>query len=404
MRRSLWGEFLVNVTMPRLGVTMSEGKVTKWLKREGDTVQKGESLLEIESEKLTSVVEAEESGVLRKIVVPEGSDAPVGGVVGILTMPGEEFTEEAVSAAKPVTVEERREPARVEKPEEMREIREKISPLARRLAEEYGVDILKVKGTGPDGRIVKEDILRAAQEKRPEERVELAKVAEIRQMSVPRKVIAEKLSRSHVTAAHVTITTSVDMTEAMALRERLAPEIERKAGTGVSYTDIIVKVVSGVLKEYPILNSTLEGDKIKLFADINIGVAVALEDSLIVPVVHNADRKSLAEIATYLNEKIEKVRRGQLSVDEVAGGTFTVSNLGIYDVEVFTPIINPPECAILGVGKIIQKPWVVNDKVTIRPMATLSLSFDHRIIDGAKAAAFLQTLKENLQKPEALVV
>jgi pyruvate dehydrogenase E2 component (dihydrolipoamide acetyltransferase) len=223
-------------------------------------------------------------------------------------------------------------------------------------------------------------------------------------MSVPRKVIAEKLSRSHVTAAHVTITTSVDMTEAMALREGLAPEIERKAGTGVSYTDIIVKVVSGVLKEYPVLNSTLEGDKIKLFVDINIGVAVALEDSLIVPVVHSADRKSLAEITTYLNEKIEKVRRGQLSVDEVTGGTFTVSNLGIYDVEVFTPIINPPECAILGVGKIIQKPWVVNDKVTIRPMATLSLSFDHRIIDGAKAAAFLQTLKENLQKPEALVV
>ena len=395
---------MIRVTMPRLGATMTEGKVTEWLKKEGDAVQKGDGLFEVETEKLTSVVEAQDSGVLRKILVPEGSDVPVGGVVGILTMAGEEFTEEAVSAAKPVTVEERREPAGVEKPEEMREIREKISPLARRLAEEYGVDILKVKGTGLEGRIVKEDILRAAQEKRPEERVELAKVAEIRQMSVPRKVIAEKLSRSHVTAAHVTITTSVDMTEAMALRERLAPEIERKTGTAVSYTDIIVKVVSGVLKEYPILNSTLEGDKIKLFADINIGVAVALEDSLIVPVVHNADRKSLAEIATYLNEKIEKVRRGQLSVDEVAGGTFTVSNLGIYDVEVFTPIINPPECAILGVGKIIQKPWVVDDKVTIRPMATLSLSFDHRIIDGAKAAAFLQTLKENLQKPEALVV
>lgn len=394
---------VLKVTMPRLGVTMGEGKVTKWLKREGDPVQKGEALFEIETEKLTSVVEAEESGVLRKIVVLEGCDAPVGGVVGIVTMPDEEFTEEAVSAAKPITVEERGEALRVEKPEEMREVREKISPLARRLAEEYGVDISRVKGTGPDGRIVKEDILRAAEEKPSMERVELVKVAEVREMSVPRKVIAEKLSRSHVTAAHVTITTSVDMTETMALRERLAPEIESKTGTRVSCTDIIVKVLAGVLKEYPILNSTLEGDKIKLFADVNIGVAVALDDSLIVPVVHNADRKSLAEIATYLNEKIEKARRGQLSVDEVAGGTFTVSNLGIYDVEVFTPIINPPECAILGVGKIIQKPWVVDDKVAIRPIATLSLSFDHRIVDGARAAAFLQTLKQNLQKPEGSV-
>ena len=394
---------VLKVTMPRLGVTMSEGKVTKWLKREGDTVQKGEALFEIETEKLTSVVEAEEHGVLRKIVVPEGSDAPVGGVVGIVTMPDEEFTEEAVTATRPTTVEERREVVKAEKPEEMRELREKISPLARRLAEEYGVDISKVEGTGPEGRIVKEDILRAAQVRPPEERVELVNVAEIREMSVPRKVIAEKLSRSHVTAAHVTITTSVDMTETMSLRERLAPEIESKTGTSVSYTDIIVKIVSSVLKEHPALNSTLEGDKIKLFADINIGVAVALEDSLIVPVVHKADRRSLAEIATYLNEKIEKARKGQLSVDEVTGGTFTISNLGIYDVEAFTPIINPPECAILGVGKIIQKPWVVNEKIAIRPIAILSLSFDHRIVDGAKAAAFLQTLKQNLQKPERSV-
>jgi pyruvate dehydrogenase E2 component (dihydrolipoamide acetyltransferase) len=233
--------------------------------------------------------------------------------------------------------------------------------------------------------------------------VELVRVAEVSEISVARKVIADKLTRSHLTAAHVTITTSVDMTEAISLRERLAPEIENKIGTKPSYTDIIVKITSYALKKYPILNSTLEGNKIKLLADVNIGVAVALEDSLIVPVVPSADQKSLAEIATYLNDKIEKARKGQLSVDEVTGGTFTVSNLGVFDVEVFTPIINPPECAILGVGKILPKPWVVDDQVTIRPIATLSLSFDHRIIDGAKAAAFLQEVKQNLQRPQLVL-
>ena len=390
----------MRVTMPRLGVTMSEGKVTKWLKKEGDTIRRGEPLFEIESEKLTSVVDAEESGVLGKIVAPEGSNVPVGGVVGILTMSGEEFAQEATRTEGPALLGERRETADVERPEEAHEPREKISPLARRLAQNLGIDISKVKGTGPDGRIVKDDILKAAQAGPQEARVEPLRVADTIEMSVVRKAIADKLTRSHLTAAHVTITTSVDMTETITLRERLAPEIENRTGAKLSYTDIIVKLVSLALKEYPTVNSSLEGDKIKLFSDINIGVAVALEDSLIVPVVLSADKKSLAEIATLLGDKIEKARTGQLSVDEVTGGTFTVSNLGIYDIEVFTPIINPPECAILGVGKILPKPWAVGEEIKIRPIATLSLSFDHRIIDGAKAAAFLQKVKQSLQKPE----
>lgn len=394
---------MIRVTMPRLGVTMSEGKVTEWLKKEGDSVQKGDGLFEVETEKLTSVIEAQDSGVLRKILVPAGSDVPVGALVAILTVACEELIEEAMTTAGSIPVGGGKETVKLERAEQVREAREKISPLARRLAEEYGVDISKVKGTGPEGRTVKEDILRAAQARPPEERVELAKVAEVREMSAQRKVIAEKLCRSHLTAAHVTLTTSVDMTETTALRERLTPEIESKTGTRLSYTDMIVKVVAGVLREYPILNSSLEGDKIKLFADINIGVAVALEDSLIVPVVHNADKKSLAQIASYMEERIEKARRSGLSVDEVTGGTFTVSNLGIYDIEVFTPIINPPECAILGVGKIIRKPWVVRDQVEVRPIATLSLSFDHRIIDGATAARFLQKIKETLERPQTLL-
>jgi pyruvate dehydrogenase E2 component (dihydrolipoamide acetyltransferase) len=380
---------------------MSEGKVTEWLKKEGEAVQKGDSLFEVEADKVTSVIEAQDSGVLRKILVPEGSDAPVGAAVAILTMPTEELTPEE-NATGSISAEEI-EAAPIGRPDKVGEARERISPLARRLAEEYGVDISNIKGTGPDGRIVKEDILTAAEAIPSEDRAELAKDVEVREISVTRKIIAERLSRSHLTAVHVTVTTSVDMTEAIALRERLGPEIESKTGSRLSYTDIIVKVVGGALREYPIVNSSLEGDKIKLFADVNVGVAVALEDSLIVPVVHNADKKSIAEIASCLEEKIEKARKDELSPDEVTGGTFTVSNLGIFDIEVFTPIINPPECAILGVGKIIRKPWVVNDHIEPRPIVTLSLSFDHRIIDGAMAARFLQKIKETLEKPQAFL-
>jgi pyruvate dehydrogenase E2 component (dihydrolipoamide acetyltransferase) len=283
------------------------------------------------------------------------------------------------------------------------EAKGKISPLARRLAEKYGVDISKVRGTGPEGRIVKDDILREAQTKPAEEKVEFIKVAEVREMSIARKVIAERLSQSHMTAVHVTITTSVDMTEMAALRERLSPEIENKTGVKLSYTDMITKIISAVLKEYPILNSSLYGDKIKLYADINIGVAVALEDSLIVPVIRNADQKSLCEISLFLKERIDKARRGELSVDDVTGGTFTISNMGIYDVELFTPIINPPQCALLGVGKIMKKPWVVDEQVEVRQIAVFSLSFDHRIIDGSLAARFIQRIKEVLEKPQALL-
>lgn len=394
---------VIKVVMPRLAVTMAKGRLTKWLKNEGDTVQKGDPLFEVETEKIQTVVKALDAGLLRKIIAATGTVVPVAGLVALMTLPGEELTEEAFSVAEPVTVEEKKEPIDVERLEWTPETREKISPLARRLAQKYGVDISKVKGTGPDGRIVKEDILREAQRKPSEEKVEFVKVAEVREMSIPRKVIAERLFQSHMTAVHVTVTTSVDMTETIALRERLSAEMESKAGTGLSYTEIITKIVSATLREYPILNSSLEGDKIKIYGEINVGVAVALDESLIVPVVHNADQKSLTEISLVLRQKIEKARKGELSVDDVTGGTFTLSNLGIYDVEVFTPIMNPPQCALLGVGKIIRKPWVVNDQIVIRPIVTLSLSFDHRIIDGSLAARFLQRIKEILEKPQVLL-
>ena len=339
----------IDVVMPRLGVAMVEATVTKWLKQEGDKVQKGEPFFEIETEKTQMVIEAIDSGVLSKIVAPEGSVVPVAGLLALLSdVPGVETV--TVSASG-------------EKKKEIQEVEKNI----------------------------------------PQAEPELVRVSEIREMTPQRKIIAQRLSQSHLTAVHVTIANSVDMSEMISLRNRLGRKFEKKIGTKPSYTDMIVQIVSKILKKYPLLNSSVEDDKIKVFADINVGVAVALEDSLIVPVVYNASEKSLAEISSITKEKIDKARKGELALDEVTGGTFTISNLGIYDVEVFTPIINPPQSALLGVGKILEKPWVVNGQIAIRPIATLSLSFDHRVIDGAVAARFLQEVKEKMEKPQSIL-
>lgn len=331
--------------MPRLGVAMVDATVTKWLKKEGDKVQKGEPLFEVETEKTQMVIEALDSGILNKIVASEGAVVAVGGLLATLSdVPGGET----------VTAEEKKEIQGVEK---------------------------NLPGAKP----------------------ELVRVSEIREMNPQRKIIAQRLTQSHLTTVHVTISNSVDMSEMMSSRNRLSQEFEKKIGTKPSYTDMIVQIVSKVLKKYSTLNSSVEDDKIKVFADINVGVAVALEDSLIVPVVYNASEKSLAEISSFTKEKIDKARKGELTLDEVTGGTFTISNLGIYDLEVFTPIINPPQSAVLGIGKILEKPWVVNGQIVIRPIAILSLSFDHRVIDGALAARFLQEVKEKMENPQSIL-
>ncbi|MGB9684820.1 MAG: dihydrolipoamide acetyltransferase family protein, partial [Candidatus Bathyarchaeales archaeon] len=242
-----------------------------------------------------------------------------------------------------------------------------------------------VRGTGPEGRIVEEDVRRFIEESRGI----MPKVKEIIPLSGYRKTTAERVSASFRTVPHSTVMTSVDFSEAAKLREKLQ----------VSYTAIIVAAVARALTENSIINSTLEGDKIKVFEDVNVGVAVATEHGLVVPVIHNADKKSLKEIDAVLKDLTEKARDGRLKKEELSGGTFTVSNLGMFDVEFFTPIINPPEAAILGVGKIVEKPVAVGEKLEIKPFTTLSLSYDHRIVDGAPAAKFLQKIKHYLESP-----
>lgn len=397
-----------DVTMPKLGLTMKEGTVVSWLKKEGERVEKGEPILEIETEKISNVVEAPATGVLLRVVAEEKTTVPVGGLLALIGEAGETVT----TIERPVAVTET--PAAVrEKPAElapkaeegMAEERTRISPAARKLAEEKGLDINKIKGTGPEGRIVKEDVLKALGEETAlsllsREGVEISKTIPMTGM---RKIIADRLSRSYHTAANTTVMTEVDMTEAARLREKLLLEVKEKTGAPLTYTGILVKAVAAALLEHPVVNSTIEDDNVKILRNVNVGVAIDVEGGLIVPVIRDANRKTLFEIALLLIELAQKARNRLLSIDQVSAGTFTITNLGMLGVHTFIPIINPPQTAILGVGSIEDKPVVINGKIDIRSRMNLTLVFDHRAIDGAEAARFLKTLKTILQNPLKLI-
>lgn len=363
----------VKVVMPRLSLTMKTGSVVRWYKREGEEVKKGEPIVEVLTEKVTYDIEAPESGILRKIFAKEGDEVPVNGLLAIITKPDEPLPEIEVEEEKPKVKVRERVPA---------------SPAAKRLAREHGIDLSQITGTGPGGRIIEADVKRYIEEKlgyKP-------KIREVIRLTGVRKISAERVARSTREAPHCTLCMEVDMSEASKLKESL----------GVSYTDIIVKAVAAALKEHRIMNSTLEKDEIKVFEEINIGVATDTPQGLVVPVVKNVDKKSLSEISAEIRDLAEKARKGKLQRSDVSGGTFTVTNLGMYGVEAFTPIINPPEAAILGVGKIIEKPVAEGRQIKIKPIMTLSLTFDHRIVDGAPAAQFLAKIKEILENPSIL--
>jgi pyruvate dehydrogenase E2 component (dihydrolipoamide acetyltransferase) len=401
----------VKVVMPQFEETMQTGKIISWLKKQGEKVDKGKPIVQVETQKLTAEIEAPENGILAKILANEGDEIPVLQTIAIIATPEElpnidSFSLELLSAAPAIEkVEELRKPT--ENVSDMLEepaARIPISPLARKLAREHGIDPMKIKGSGLGGRITRDDVMReiaeGASAARLQPEVGRGKVI---LMSKMRKAIAERMSSSAKTAPQVTVTTEVDMSEVVRLRERLLPELETKIGVRLSYTDILVKVLAIALREHPILNSRLDGDLIRLIGEINIGVAVEVEEGLVVPVVRDADKKTLAEVAKSTKQLIDGARAGRLSSSELAGGTFTISNLGSYGVDFFTPLINLPETAILGVGRIVEKPIASNGQVSVKPMMCLSLSFDHRVIDGALAAKFLQRIREILEAPSVLV-
>lgn len=364
-----------DVLMPRLSVAMKEGTVGKWYKKEGDAVEKGEPIVEVVSDKATYDLEAPASGVLRKILIEAGVDVPVSTVLAVITALDEQISE--VSSKVDVTSTAVEEEKRV-----------LASPAARRLARDNRIDLSTLRGSGPEGRIDEQDVRKLIETSSRDSR----KVKEIIPLSGFRKTSAERLATSFRTAPHSTIVMEVDATEASELHEQLK----------VSYTAMIVKAVAGALKEVTMINSTLDGDNVKIFEDINVGVAVATEKGLVVPVVHDADKKTLKEIDAKIVELSERARETKLSKEDVEGGTFTVTNLGMFGVDFFIPIINPPEAAILAVGRVAQRAVPIDGRIEARPVMMLSLAYDHRIIDGAPAGQFLSTVKDKIEKPSVL--
>jgi len=395
-----------------MGMTMTEGTLAQWLAPDGAHVEKGQPIFKMLTEKINTEVEAEASGILRHLV-PEDTTVSAGAVVGSLLAEGEELPSDlarmaaaatapvAAAAATLVAPSGGTAPARA--PGEF----VRASPLARRLAEEAGIDLSQVAATGPGGRILQEDVERAIAARR---QAPAAAAAAPSGRTIPfkgvRRTIAQRMHESLQTMAQLTITMEVDVTEAGRVCRELSAR-EQAGGANVTYTHAIVKAAALALAEHPRLNSTLEGDVIRLPDEVNVGVAVALDEGLIVPVVRDADRKSLRQIAVEARELSEKARQGTLSVDEVTAGTFTVTTLGMYDVDIFTPIVNPPQCAILGVGRVKEVPAFVaggeGDRVVRRSVVNLSLSFDHRVVDGAPAAEFLRRVKYYLEQPALLV-
>lgn len=384
------------VIMPKLGLTMESGRIVKWLKKEGEKVMRDEALVEIETEKVTMFIESPAEGVLAQIIAMEGQEVSVSKPIAILTSEGEIIPNSLEAPA--VEKEQTREPQdRASVTTSREEVR--ISPLARKIAEKDGIDISKLRGTGPDGRVVREDVLKAIEDgKRAASKVsEVSQDIRIEYLSGLRKNVAERMTLSSQTIPQVTLQTEADLTETVNFHQDYAAKMEKSVGVHVTFTDVIVKATAKALREYPRLNSTFVDNGIRLNENINIGIAVAVDTGLIVPVVPDADKTALAELAKTSKELAEKARLGKLTIEDVSNGTFTISNLGMFAIDSFNPLINPPQIGILGVGQIVKKPSVIADQILVRSLMSLSLTFDHRVTDGAEAAKFLGRIKNLLE-------
>jgi pyruvate dehydrogenase E2 component (dihydrolipoyllysine-residue acetyltransferase) len=389
-----------DVSLPRLGQGMEAGTIVRWLKSEGDTVEKGEPLYELDTDKVTQEVEADASGVLLKILAGEGEEIEVGKRIAVIGEEGEEVSAEAEPAPKT------EEPAKVPKPEPLpaerveepqqpsrADGRIKASPLARRIARERSIDLASLTGTGPDGRIVAEDVERAAAAPTPVHApAEAAPLeAEVVPLTSLRKTIARRLTEAWEAPAFQ-ISMSADMTRAQELHDRLREQ-------GVSVTDILTKLAAVALLRHREVNAHFVDDELRIFPNAHIGLAVATERGLIVPVQREVERKSLVQIAAERKDIVQRTREGKLTQEDLEGGTFTISNLGMYGVEIFTAVLNPPQAAILAVGAIEERPVVENGDFVARPLMAMTLTCDHRAVDGAKAADFLRELKTLLEEP-----
>jgi pyruvate dehydrogenase E2 component (dihydrolipoamide acetyltransferase) len=414
------------IKLPRLGQGMESGTIVKWLKSEGESVEKGEPLYELDTDKVTQEVEADASGVLLKIAVAEG-EVEVGKTIAVIGEAGEPVAEpeaakvdesEQEEGSPGAGREEDRERGREASAEDaVTQIREpvaaartdggriKASPLARRIARERGIDLAAIAGTGPEGRVVAEDVERAAASPEPllPQATPAAPAAALpgEVESVPVSSIQRTVARRMTEAWQIPVfqlLASADMSRALDVRKRLV-ELTPEGGVRPTVSDLLTKVCAAALMRHRALNAWWAEDAIQIHPSANIGLAVALPQGLIVPVIRECERKSVAEIAAVRSDLVERARAGKLQRDDLEGGTFTISNLGPYGVERFTAVINPPQAAILAVGSTQEKPVAREGEVVVRPMLDLTLTCDHRSVNGSDGAAFLQAVTEILEEP-----
>ncbi|OLD83686.1 MAG: hypothetical protein AUF64_04310 [Chloroflexi bacterium 13_1_20CM_54_36] len=437
------------VEMPKMGDSMEEGKILRWIKKEGEPVKKGEMLAEVETDKVNIEIEAFASGILRKIIVPEGTAAPVGSKIALIGASDEPLPGNLGENGAGVQTSANSEPQVKDVPSQVpvgvntlsssgittsgTQGRIFISPLARRLAAENHVDYATVQGTGPNGRIIKMDIEAALKRQPPAitpapvpaaepvmplgaqpvpaapepalaAAIDSNEVVEI-PLTAMRRTIARRLSQSMQTSPHFYVTSVIDTDKLAAFRQQINEYAANDPSpVKVSFNDLIVKAVAKALLRIPQVNVSFAEDRLLQKKQVHIGVAVALEQGLIVPIVRNADQRGILDIARETQRLAEAAREGKIRPEEFSGGTFTVSNLGMFDVDSFTAVINPPESAILAVGSITPTPAVVDGQVVVRDRMKVTLSSDHRAIDGAIAARFLQEVKRLLEEPFGLVL
>ena len=380
----------IEIVMPRLGWTMEEGALVEWLKQNGDQVEAGDIIFTVESDKAINEIESFDSGTL--YIPPDapqpGDTLPIGTVLGYLLGPGEK-PPAATSAPPPVVEKETESRPQRSAPSRLREDRPKgrksrsaISPRALRLATELGVDWSTLRGSGRNGRIVERDV-RAAASDPPRDGSEVT----------IRRTIARRLTESHTETAPVTLSTEADATDFVALRAELdVPHL--------TYNDLFLKLTAAALAEHPDLNASWRDGSVHLHDEIHVGIAVDTNAGLLVPVVTNVDVRDLSDLARETSDLVQKARQGDLKAENLQGGTFTITNLGAYGIDVFTPIVNLPECAILGVGRIAARPAVYEGRIVPRDLVALSLTFDHRVVDGGPAARFLDTIRRHVERPE----
>ncbi len=398
---------ITKIIMPKLGETMEEGEIIQWLKKEGDEIKEGEPLLEVATDKANMEVEALTSGFLRKIIAAEGEVAPVTQTIAFIADSMEEEIpeekegvagEKEKGAIKEAIIEEKKEVSEISKaPEISRPI--KASPLAKKLAKQHKIDLSTIEGRGPGGRILKEDVLRVV-----EQAAEQKEVPQKKEVSLSRaeKVMIQRIAKSKREIPHFYLTIEVDFSEAMKMRDNLLAEFEKERGIHLTYTDLLIKSCGRALNEIPRVNSTFEEGKVISHSKIDVGLAVAREEGLIVPVIRDVDEKDLFQIARDRNELIRKANEDRLSLGELEGAGFTLSNLGMLGIKGAAVIINPPQASILAVGEIKKRAVVLEEKIEIRPIMEMTLSCDHRVVDGYLGARFLQEIKRGLEEPSLL--